>query len=566
MSTMEATASQSVSSYNVDFHQEVAELGERARIALAERRSRLAELQQQITAHTRCLASELEQDRTRLNSEQAALTECRSELERQKLHLETLRNELSGDRSEWDSHQTRVIQRQEKLLTALAEQYERLELVREDFTVRESAFHEQEVRFEHEQTTFYSLQLQQAERDDQLDTASRELTKRENRLQESQTQLEAEEAALRKQLEDLATMRAAHEESRREVQALEERTRQQRKQLATQLRAQKRELLAEVEQRQNALQAASHTEELQLHTDAERLRGQLEAMQHQNQETRELLTRKEEELAQLQRAAQSHKEQSNSEIAYRKQIEELTRERKSLELQLQAANEKSGGATNQAVEPDDDLRHRYEAVTQELRELKQANRHLQEQLKAANSNSSGAGSTKVSNVAMDWEAQKRRLLAQLEDDDNEETFEQSEARLSIEETIRETDRIIAEKDEEIRELRQLLQEQSNNIGEVAVGASAIAAMLDSDELILEERENLKQIQVQWREKLRQAELDISVERAKVARDRTELEERMQAFERQRDKLEQELLAGTDDPEKKPNRRKWMDRLGIKSDS
>ena len=51
-------------------------------------------------------------------------------------------------------------------------------------------------------------------------------------------------------------------------------------------------------------------------------------------------------------------------------------------------------------------------------------------------------------------------------------------------------------------------------------------MFDQDEIIREERENLKQLQQQWEEKLRKAEIDLSVERAKIARERAELEEQL----------------------------------------
>ena len=50
------------------------------------------------------------------------------------------------------------------------------------------------------------------------------------------------------------------------------------------------------------------------------------------------------------------------------------------------------------------------------------------------------------------------------------------------------------KDQEIAELKELLQQQAENIGNFAVGASAIADVLDQDELIREERENLARMQ------------------------------------------------------------------------
>ena len=159
---------------------------------------------------------------------------------------------------------------------------------------------------------------------------------------------------------------------------------------------------------------------------------------------------------------------------------------------------------------------------------------------------------------MDWESQKRMMLAKLEADFDEDDPEQAQDRLTVEGAIRMTDEAVAEKDRELEELRRLLDDQSQNLSGVAVGASAIAEMLDTDELVKQEREKLEALQQEWREKLRKAEIDISVERAKIARERAQLEERLQA-------LEQRSISGDakEPVAEAPKRGKWLARLGLK---
>ncbi|HID75594.1 MAG TPA: hypothetical protein EYP56_06305 [Planctomycetaceae bacterium] len=124
--------------------------------------------------------------------------------------------------------------------------------------------------------------------------------------------------------------------------------------------------------------------------------------------------------------------------------------------------------------------------------------------------------------------------------------------------IRNTEAVVAEKDREIDELKQLLEEQSSNLGEVAIGAAAVGQILDQDEIIREHRERLRELQAEWEEKLRQAEVEISLERAKLARQRAEIEEQRRLLE------EQHRRSGTNDrPEtNRPKRGRWLAQLGL----
>ncbi len=209
----------------------------------------------------------------------------------------------------------------------------------------------------------------------------------------------------------------------------------------------------------------------------------------------------------------------------------------------------------------EDLQRRFELAIDDVRELKAQNSVLEEKLASAGESSGNAEN--VSDGALDWEAQKRKMLERLESDFDEEDEEEAEDRMTIEGTIRITDDVVAEKEREIGELQKLLQEQSGNIGEVAVGAAAIADLFNSDELIVQERENLTTLQAEWKEKLRKAEIDISVERAKIARERVEMENKLQALADNASDVGSD--EGDVDADKKPSRGRWLTRLGLKGE-
>ncbi len=166
--------------------------------------------------------------------------------------------------------------------------------------------------------------------------------------------------------------------------------------------------------------------------------------------------------------------------------------------------------------------------------------------------------------AMDWEAQKRRLLASLEADFDEDDEDDARDRLTVEEAVRKTDEAIAKKERELQRLERLLEEQSSNLGSMAVGAAAVADVLDKDEIILQERANLQNLQDEWRQKLRQAEIDISMQRAQIARERAELQEKTHELEAEANRVKNDDGGGNGKKgDGKPQRGRWLSRLGLK---
>ena len=206
---------------------------------------------------------------------------------------------------------------------------------------------------------------------------------------------------------------------------------------------------------------------------------------------------------------------------------------------------------------DDDLRRRYEMAMEDIRELRAKNEEIERKL--AETRAAGVRAEAVPAEKLDWEAQKRRLLATLEADFEENDDQDAEGRLKIEEVIETTNRIVADREREVDELKQLLREQSGQVGSVAVGAAMFGEMLDQDAIVQEERANLKQLQDELREKLRKAEIEISIERAKFARDRVEMEEKLRAVGRH-----ETPHRDAPTPEaSKPARGRWLSRLGLK---
>ena len=92
----------------------------------------------------------------------------------------------------------------------------------------------------------------------------------------------------------------------------------------------------------------------------------------------------------------------------------------------------------------------------------------------------------------------------------------------------------------------------------------MAEVIDHDAVIAAERERLRKLQESVLEKLGTAEVELALERAKLARQRVELEDRMHVMQRDLPKG-QEGSAGSGAPAtpSKGGRGRWLARLGLK---
>lgn len=242
-----------------------------------------------------------------------------------------------------------------------------------------------------------------------------------------------------------------------------------------------------------------------------------------------------------------------------------------LESQASAAEISSG--TDQLYDQIDELNRRIE-------ELEQQNSDLASQVASTNVREVVSGNG--SGEALSWEDRKQLILEQMEAD----TFD-AEAFVSdlqpdsmgvsesepegpcefVERLSAELERLttdLASREEEVHELRCLLDDQSQTHGSgIAVGAAAIAGLIDEDDLVVQERERLRVLQAEWEEKFRQGEIEASLERAKLSRERQEiakiksdLEERLEQLRRESQHI-QESGGGTS--------RKWLAKLGLSDD-
>ena len=227
------------------------------------------------------------------------------------------------------------------------------------------------------------------------------------------------------------------------------------------------------------------------------------------------------------------------------EIERLRHERDDLARRLEEANEFAD--PSQEME---DLRARFQMAVEDLRALKTENADLRDQLA-----SGGGSAAAVDNGGNDWESQKRRLLAALEGEgEGQIDAPRREERAAIAGTIQITDAVVAEKDAEIRRLREQLESASD----IEPVSAVEAAVLDNDEVIRVERERIAKLEEEWREKIRAAELEMSVERAKLARAQSELAEQQMELETLRAASGNGAAPGE-------SRRNWFNKLGLGND-
>lgn len=214
------------------------------------------------------------------------------------------------------------------------------------------------------------------------------------------------------------------------------------------------------------------------------------------------------------------------------------------------------------------LRQKIQELESENSELHSQNQELAAQIAKSKIQGTAPENSLESGEMFSWEERKRLILLQMEED----SFDANQFAASLSHEIesgKETpdafiDRLrleIEHRDEEIAELRHLLAQQAETRSDgTAIGASAIADLLDADELIAQERGKLRQLQVEWEEKFRVGEIEASLERAKLSRDRQEVLAKKQELELQQEQLQREhRQADTADG---TSSRRWWAKLGL----
>ncbi len=257
-----------------------------------------------------------------------------------------------------------------------------------------------------------------------------------------------------------------------------------------------------------------------LHDQRDRARAFLAARQSQIEQAEAFI---EKQLVQLQEGLEEQREEAERLCIARDAMAlRLTQtESRLAEAEKRLAEHPKNGEEN-AV--DEDLQRRYQMAVEDIRQSRNRINELQQQLASARSTASKLAQQSEKPGRLSWEAEKQRILAALESETGQTTSESKAERLKIEEVVRQTDAIIAAKDHEIENLKQQLEAERQREAEVPSSIVSKESILDADQVIQEERERLNVLKEEWREKLLQAEVEISLERAKIARQRAELEE------------------------------------------
>jgi len=248
------------------------------------------------------------------------------------------------------------------------------------------------------------------------------------------------------------------------------------------------------------------------------------------------------------------------------QVEALLQERSELRQQLEQAEAKAaagGAAEKEENEKTYELRRRFEMAVEDMRAYKHRVEELEQQLAQRPSKAEPA----LSNGPGNWAQQKAQMLASLETEMNGTDPKSVENRLTVEGAIRITDDVVAEKEAEIKQLQRQLEDLRTERVSAAAQDAAAAAILDQDAVIAAERERLRKLQDLCLEKQRAAEVELSVERAKLARQRVELEDRLHAMESDLARR-QAASPGSDDSHPNPSksvRGRWLARLGLSND-
>lgn len=199
----------------------------------------------------------------------------------------------------------------------------------------------------------------------------------------------------------------------------------------------------------------------------------------------------------------------------------------------------------------------------ELLDLRSQNSDLASQIAKHQLNATAARPHECLNQeSLTWEERKQLIMQQLDADADAEQVPETTVlkNLEIEDIINTTQKEIERRDREIGELHSIIEQQSSAREGMAIGAAAIAQMLDADELISQERQKLKDIQREWEDKLRQAEIDLSMERAKLARERTQLETELEQARKSPPSPFVEIEGQT---KAQARTRKWLEHLGLK---
>ncbi len=504
------------------------ELHDRAQAALSAQRGQVSHLEEEITKRLEAITSAIAQQHAHDEEELRQATHGRVELERLRKQTDDARAALQSERSEQDA----ALEKRRKELDARGSKQDerqasgrtrlRAGSAQAALDEKASAVSRHEGGLEEREAAVEAARKQAASERDQI--ALRET--------EWKVQRETLELARDELLAKLARLESLQHGSRDEWQ----------KQLAD-----FEHRMQEQQQSWNKQRAEFEAARAAAERERDELQQKFELALEDVQRFRARVTELEQDLA---RRPQANQADSAELIALRAERDALAERVETLERQ---PVEHIDANSEQQIA---DLQRRFEMAVEDVRELKTKNAELESRVSSASRSvvHSDAG-------GMDWESQKRRMLASLEDEGGSEIdAERQQERANIENTIEMTDAVVAEKDREIQQLQTQLAEAASQKPAAAdhVRQQKIDELVNADEVVAEHRMRIAQLEREMEDKLRAAELELSVERAKVAREKTELEELRIDVESRRQSHDSGTAVGTP-------RRRWLSKLGLGGD-
>jgi chromosome segregation ATPase len=489
-------------------------------------------------------AEQLEKQRTASLDEQRRAADA--ELAAQAEQLSALRNELATIQQAHDGA--------EKSAESLRSQLAGAQTEREALTRRQGETERDKLAAEAELAALKStVQHDKQARDELLAAAEAKQSELQERLKSAESESStltaalaaaaAERSAVESSLDAARRQASALEEAGGEVAALKSANERAASEASVQAAAAK-ELHATIERLQRELadlrEASSPRAELDdLQHKFDLALADLQKLKRENGELRE-------ELAVRPKASD---QESPELVSIRTERDALAQRVEELE---RAAVTAVDATPSQETE---DLHRRFEMAVDDVRQLKQENTQLRDQL--AKVKSAGPAAASPQGGSNDWASQRARLVAMLEQEEGDGAIDAArrKERASIEDAIHRTDSALAEKDRELAELRAAHESYAVTSASDRRDSER-EEILSADKLIAAERDRLAALQTEWEQKLRSAELEFSVERAKLAREQAALKERL--FDLQ--KLESQA-GPTESGDAKPGRR-WRLALGL----
>jgi hypothetical protein len=586
--------------------QALRELHDRARSALAAQRERMGQLEAQLTNQLDSISETLAQQ---ITAHGGTSGETGGQAEQSLYDVEQLRAELERTRLEWDRERELWQAERNQLVAAETGRSQSLDERQQELDARQQTLDDRAAELNQQDR-------EQRQRQEMLDAHAAQAA-------EKQTELFANESALERRRAEVAELDAALQKSQLELEQTREDLRAREQKLANEQTTLANDLAAltsdqaavaaerealqaaqtEFVQTQNAMEAASQLSRTETTSRLALLDQQLtseraawERERASVEEQRKLLAKERDDLSTALDAARGELtvaranavaagelaevkqdfqaaladverlkvrvEELETELDGRPVVNEtdvvelvhLRAEHEAMAQRIGELEEQAAAAASAApIADQSDVQRRLELALDDLRDMKKRNAELEAQ---AESSTHGGGGMPSTDSVSSWEAMKLKMLANLEGEEDDGDEDRRAERVKIEEAIRHTEAALARKDRELADLKAKLLEAADAPPD---RNAAVDQLIDADEVIAEHRARIAQLELEVTAKLREAEMELSVERAKITRETAHLAALKAEIDAHR-AMGGDVPAAPGTPQH-PKRR-WLSKLGL----